>query len=322
MADPARPVELLRHRSPLGAWEYAFADPAPALRGVVRRYCGFDERTPGPLRRRELPAAQVVLIIDLGAPLRVLDPERPGDGALHVGGFAAGLDDGPSLVETTGAMRGIQVDLTLPGARRLLGRQVAELAGQVVSLSALDLPALRAAGERLGGLRSWAERFDHLDRLLTAAAARAAPMPRWIAWACERIEGAAGRIEILALAQEAGFSRKHVAATFRAELGMTPKRLARLVRFERLMQALRATPDGAGDWTLAALAHGYYDQAHFVREFRAFTGLTPGALRRRMRPDMGGIVEPEVTSVQAASGRAPQAPGGAMERPSSTGASR
>ena len=289
----ARRLQLIRHRSPLGAWEYVFADPAPPLAGIVRRYCGYDERTPGPIRRRELPGAQVVLIIDLGPALRLHDRARPGQVARHAGGFAAGLDDGFTLVETEGEMRGVQVDLTLVGARRLLGRQVAELAGQVTALSALDVPALRGAAERLGNARGWAERFDLLDALLCAAAGRATALPRWIGWACRRIEDAAGRLEVTGLAREAGVSRKHLAESFRAELGMTPKRLARLVRFERLLAALRAGPDAPGDWTLAALAHGYYDQAHFTREFRAFTGLTPGELRRRLRPDLGGVVEPE-----------------------------
>jgi len=91
------------------------------------------------------------------------------------------------------------------------------------------------------------------------------------------------------LARQAGVGRKHLATTFRAELGMAPKRFARLIRFDRLLRALRS---GGRDWTCAALEHGYYDQAHFVREFRAFTCLTAGELRRRSRPDLGGLVEP------------------------------
>jgi AraC-like DNA-binding protein len=288
----ARPLDVVRHRSPLGEWEYVFADPAPALAGLVRRYCAYRERTPGPLRRRELPGAQVVLIVDLGPALRVHHRDRPGRSTRHEGGFAAGLDDGFTLVETAGEMRGVQVDLTLLGARRLLGREVAALAGEVVSLADLAAPSLRALGERLGNLEGWAERFAALDELLAAAAAQAAPAPRWLGWAAERILAASGRVEVSALARQAGYSRKHVAETFRAELGMTPRRLARLVRFERLLAELRAAPRDA-DWTCAALAHGYYDQAHFVREFRAFAGLTPGELRRRLRPDLGGVVEPE-----------------------------
>jgi len=212
-------------------------------------------------------------------------------------------------------MRGVQIDLTLTGARRLLGRQVAALAGKVVGIGDLDLPELRAAAARLGELDGWGERFEALDALLGQAALRAAAPPGWVGWAWDRIERSAGRVEILGLARELGVSRKHLAETFRNELGMTPKRLARLVRFERLWKALRAAPSAGGGWTLAALDHGYYDQAHFVREFRAFTGLAPGELRRRLRPDLGGLVEPEVTSVQAALGHRTNAPPGAMTRP-------
>ncbi len=62
---------------------------------------------------------------------------------------------------------------------------------------------------------------------------------------------------------------------FREELGVPPKALARILRFERAVGRLRAGDD------LAALAldAGYYDQAHFNRDFRAFAGATPTAYR-------------------------------------------
>lgn len=285
-----RKLETLGHRSPLGAWEYVFADPAPALAGIVRRYCGYRERTAGPLRRRELPGAQVVLIVDLGPTLAVVDRARPERRDLFAGGFAAGLDDGPSITETAGAMSGVQVDLTALGGRLLLGRKLAELSGRVAGLDELDGP-FRGLAERLGNLGAWEARFAALDRLLLEAVARAAPLPGWIRWAAAQLEASGGQAPVVELARRAGVSRKHLAATFRAELGMTPKRFARLVRFDRLLRHLRGGGDGL-DWTLAALDHGYYDQAHFVREFRAFTGLTPGELRRRTRPELGGVVEP------------------------------
>lgn len=291
MLAPSAPrkLETLGHTSPLGGWEYVFADPAPALAGVVRRYCGYRERTPGPLRRRELPGAQLVLIVDLGPTLTIHDRARPARRDRFAGGFAAGLDDGPTVTETAGAMSGVQVDLTALGGRLLLGRQAAALAGRVAGLSELDGP-FRGLAERLGNLRTWEERFAALDRLLLAAAARAAPPPGWIRWVAERLTVSGGQAPVLELARQAGVSRKHLAETFRAELGMTPKRFARLVRFDGLLRRLRGGADGR-DWTLAALDHGYYDQAHFVREFRAFTGLTPGELRRRSRPGLG-VLEP------------------------------
>jgi AraC-like DNA-binding protein len=291
VSAPAAPrkLEPLQQRSPLGAWEYVFADPAPALAGIVRRYCGYRERTPGPLRRRELPGAQLVVIVDLGPTLSVLDRDRPERRDRFAGGFAAGLDDGHTITETAGAMSGVQVDLTALGGRLLLGGQAAALAGRVAGLAELEGP-FPVLAERLGNLDTWEERFAALDRLLLDAAGHAAPVPGWIRWAAERLEAAGGRAPVLDLARQVGVSRKHLAATFRAELGMTPKRFARLVRFDRLLRHLRTGRDGR-DWTIAALDHGYYDQAHFVREFRAFTGLTPGELRRRTRPELG-VIEP------------------------------
>ena len=284
-----RKLETLGHRSPLGDWEYVFADPAPALAGIVRRYCGYRERTAGPLRRRELPGAQMVLIVDLGPTLAVLGRDRPERRDRFAGGFAAGLDDGPTLTETTGEMSGVQIDLTALGGRLLLGRQAAALSGRVAGLAEVDGP-FRGLAERLGNLATWEERFDALDRLLLQATARAAPLPGWVRWTAEQLESSGGRAPVLELARTAGVSRKHLAATFRAELGMTPKRFARLVRFDGLLRRLRS--GHPRDWTATALDAGYYDQAHFVREFRAFTGLTPGELRRRSRPDLGGVVEP------------------------------
>jgi AraC-like DNA-binding protein len=73
------------------------------------------------------------------------------------------------------------------------------------------------------------------------------------------------------LAAELGWSRRHLAVRVHEELGMPPKALARVLRFERAVERLRAGDD------LAALAldAGYYDQAHFNRDFRAFAGATP-----------------------------------------------
>ena len=197
---PAAPrkLETLRHRSPLAAWEYVFADPAPALAGIVRRSCAYRERTAGPLRRRELPGAQLVLIVDLGPTLTVVDRARPDRRDRFAGGFAAGLDDGHTITETAGAMSGVQLDLTPLGGRLLLGRLAAALAGRVAALGDLDGP-FRGIAERLGNLETPEERFSALDRLLLEAVARAAPLPGWTRWAAEQLEASGGRAPVVEL---------------------------------------------------------------------------------------------------------------------------
>ena len=69
-------------------------------------------------------------------------------------------------------------------------------------------------------------------------------------------------------------SRKHLGKLFRAHVGLTPKVYARMFRFRR---AIELVQQGQRlDWTRVAMACGYYDQAHFNREFREFAGMSPG----------------------------------------------
>jgi AraC-like DNA-binding protein len=91
-----------------------------------------------------------------------------------------------------------------------------------------------------------------------------------------------GAVRIGALADAVGVSGTHLAAQFKAHVGVTPKRVARIYRFARMLLSIDAP--GAVDWPALAYAAGYFDQAHFNGEFRAFTGHTPTeylALRRR-----------------------------------------
>jgi AraC-like DNA-binding protein len=82
-------------------------------------------------------------------------------------------------------------------------------------------------------------------------------------------------VRVGALVEELGWSRKRLAARFREEVGVSPKSLARILRFERAA-ALLARPDPPG---FAALAYecGFRDQSHLTNEFRRITGVTPAA---------------------------------------------
>ncbi len=72
-----------------------------------------------------------------------------------------------------------------------------------------------------------------------------------------------------------GLSPKRFIERFKAEVGVTPKRYCRLLRFQHAVR--RAHAAQAVDWTEVAAASGYFDQAHFIHDFREFSGLTPTA---------------------------------------------
>ena len=83
-------------------------------------------------------------------------------------------------------------------------------------------------------------------------------------------------------------SGTHLATQFKSHVGITPKRVARIYRFARMILSVDARLPV--DWPALAHAAGYYDQAHFSQEFKAFTGHTPTqylVLRRRFPAEPG-----------------------------------
>lgn len=65
------------------------------------------------------------------------------------------------------------------------------------------------------------------------------------------------------------YSARHRRRLYQEQIGLSPKQVERIVRFQKALQTMRTTG--------AITFDGYYDQAHFIREFRKFTGMTPTA---------------------------------------------
>lgn len=98
-----------------------------------------------------------------------------------------------------------------------------------------------------------------------------------------------GAVAIGDLTEAAGVSSTQLAQRFKALVGLTPKRLARTVRF--FSGVFPIDPAEPVDWGAVAADAGYFDQAHFGHEFRAFTGLTPTRyveVRRRFQREHPG----------------------------------
>jgi AraC-like DNA-binding protein len=96
--------------------------------------------------------------------------------------------------------------------------------------------------------------------------------------AVRRIAGEARAPRVDELARDLGTSPRHLRRAFDEVVGVGPKAFARIVRFQRALDAARGP--SAPDWGAIAARVGYYDQAHLIGEFRSLAGQTPGALVR------------------------------------------
>ena len=137
----------------------------------------------------------------------------------------------------------------------------------------LRAPGLRAVAAAAAEAPTLGDALDALRRELPPAYATTVPLDARLLAAVARITDSGGTAPLEAIAKGRRRLPRWLERHFQAAVGVTPKRLARLVRFRRAVATLEA--DGSEGGAAVALDHGYYDQAHFITEFRAFAGDAP-----------------------------------------------
>jgi AraC-like DNA-binding protein len=78
---------------------------------------------------------------------------------------------------------------------------------------------------------------------------------------------------IRVLADKVGFSQKHFTKIFKEHVGLTPKAFMRIIRFQHAIREIEKHK--TANWTSIAFESGYFDQAHFINDFKSFSGFTP-----------------------------------------------
>jgi AraC-like DNA-binding protein len=249
-------------------WDIARPSRPSRVAGVSM--AGFRDRSTAPVNLRAVPHPAVTLVVEFGDGPLVVDD---GTGREQHGSVVAGL------LRRRVTVRGeniecLQVRLSPVVAQAVLGAPPGELSGAAVRLDDLWGRSASLIREQLSSTPSWQDRFALADSLLAHRCEVGPPVDPEVAWVWDRIVSSSGRARIGALAAEIGWSRKRLWSRFRSQVGLTPKRAARLVRFDHAAHRLVAGDDAAR----VAADGGYVDQSHLHREVASFTGMTPAAL--------------------------------------------
>ncbi len=205
--------------------------------------------------------------------------------------FVGGLHTSAAAIHHDGNQYGTAVELTPLGAHAVFGMPAGELTGQVVPLG--DLLGGRACEltERLAEARAWKHRFAVMDDVLARGRSeRTVPPEVMHAW--ERLVRRAEPLDVRMLADEVGWSRRHLSERFRREIGLPPRQLARVVRLQRSRRLL--TLGDRSTMTAVATDSGYYDHAHMLHEWRSLAGCTPAEWLREELPSIQDDVGADV----------------------------
>ncbi len=133
-----------------------------------------------------------------------------------------------------------------------------------------DFGALR---EKLLDIKIIERRFLMVEQFLLSKFSSNLELNPCIAFAVKEITERPDQISVAKMNSKIGFSQKHFVQLFRKHVGVTPKSYVRLMRFQRAIQTI----DSAAtiDWVEVAYDCGFYDQSHFINDFKHFAGFTP-----------------------------------------------
>lgn len=190
------------------------------------------------------------------------------------------------IADTANMVTTLGIQFRPGGAFPFLPMPAAELDGECLPLDDVFGQAVRSFRDRLLESATPQENFAVAEQWLLAQVSK--PLRRHPA-----VEYATGQFlrdsldqSLSAVLDRIGYSQRHFNQLFAEEVGLTPKRFLRVRRFQRVIGSVSAAPV---NWADLAIRCGYYDQSHFVHDFRSFSGLTPAAYLSHRTPHLNHV---------------------------------
>ena len=250
--------------------------PAEPLGSYIDWFWFYQDLYPAHRREHVLPDGTFELIIDLrDEPRRTFD-RTSGSETLFRNAWFSGTHSRYIVIDALPNSSMIGVHFKPGGAAAVLGCPADELRDRVVELEDIWGAPAHDLREQLLAARGAAAKFDILEQaLFTRLAQRRldTAQEHRIFRARDQFVAGANAVRIADVVDQLGVSHKQFIEQFRRHVGLTPKLFCRIRRFQDVLSKVNTGKQVA--WADVACACGYFDQAHFVHDFRAFSGLTP-----------------------------------------------
>ncbi|HSE26011.1 MAG TPA: AraC family transcriptional regulator [Pyrinomonadaceae bacterium] len=258
--------------------QYSEFHPGPPLSRFVE--CVWTLSSPDPVIEthveRILPDGCVELILNFGSRITQHTDFKT---SIQPRNFLVGQMTGPILISPAGDVDLLGIRFRPGGAFPFLRIPMSELTDQVIELGSLSCVLEHQLLSACHLAAASAARVE------AVVASLAASLPlvhdvNLIAMA-ELVVDSGGVRSVDHLAQDAGISCRQLERRFLQGVGLGPKVLSRILRFQQVFQAVERADNS---WAAVALECGYYDQAHLIRDFNQFAGQSPKALLAEFSP--------------------------------------
>lgn len=224
-------------------------------------------------REKILPTGWLDLEVNLGGAIQIYDATGAQPVATCTESWWVGVWNTYGTVEWPPHTQLIGIHFKPTGAYPFLNFPLSELQNQIVSAETLWDSFAAELYERLAAAPSIQARLLLFEELLHTRLSDVPHGLNAVRHGVAEIARHTGTLSIKALGDQMGISHNHLLTQFKRIVGISPKALARLYRLRHILHAI--DPTEAVDWTQIAHQSNYYDQAHFNKDFRAFTGQSP-----------------------------------------------
>lgn len=246
--------------------------PKPPLSKFVRLLWYYDGCVASHAKERILPTGTMEIVINLKDDVtRMYDPRDPSKCLSYRGAAMVGVMTEYAVIDTDEQMHVVGIHFAPGGGFPFFPLPMGELKDVHLSLEDLWGTSANTLRERLLAAKTADERFDLLEAALCERML-AFERPPSVAFALQEMHQRKTQ-SIAELVDKIGISSRRFIQLFSDHVGLTPKLFCRILRFQQVVQGI----GGKGDVELSdiALECGYFDQAHFIHDFKAFSGISP-----------------------------------------------
>ncbi len=221
-----------------------------------------------------MPTGEPCIICNLrDEPLRLYDSDDLERSDTYGLVLLSGARTKPFVIHNQQQDRVFGIQFHSAGAFPFFEDPASEMENQAVPLDLLWRKGAGELRERLLAAPSVGAMFRIAESVLLAHAARPFALHPAVDFALRRFSAEPFIGTVGEVTGELGVSQRRFIQVFHEQVGLTPKAFCRVRRFQYVLQSISNAQQV--DWADVALASGYYDQAHFIHDFRSFSSLTP-----------------------------------------------
>ncbi|HEU5291636.1 MAG TPA: helix-turn-helix domain-containing protein [Cyclobacteriaceae bacterium] len=245
--------------------EFSRIEPPKELKHLVECYWTVTNTDPAPFLQKIIPDGFPEIIFHFGDPYKI---ELKRDWEIQAKSLVAGQITSYFFLENTGCADILGIKLKPAAIAQLFGTDMSSLKDKVISLNDFRNNELASLDQFIRKTEDKAERIRIIKDQLLRISIQENPIEK----AIECIFSSNGMLPIASICDQCEITERQLERLFKKFIGLSPKFYTRIIRFNYIFQVSQGKKL---NWAEVGIESGFYDQAHFIKNFKAFSGEDP-----------------------------------------------